>query len=32
MKTIERRHERIATTATKLPLIENEQSCDFTGI
>ena len=31
METIERRQEKIATTATKLPLIKNEQSCDFTG-
>lgn len=31
METIERRHERTATKATKLPLIQYEQSCDFTG-
>jgi DNA-binding HxlR family transcriptional regulator len=33
METIERRHEGTATTstATKLPLIQNERSCDFTG-
>jgi DNA-binding HxlR family transcriptional regulator len=32
METIERRHGETATTAaTKLPLIQNEQSCDFTG-
>jgi DNA-binding HxlR family transcriptional regulator len=32
METIEKRHERAAAaTATKLPLIQNQQSCDFTG-
>jgi DNA-binding HxlR family transcriptional regulator len=31
METIERRHGMTATKATKLPLIQNEQSCDFTG-
>ena len=31
METIGRRHERTAGAATKLPLIQNEQSCDFTG-
>ena len=31
METIERTRERTATTATKLPLIQDEQSCDFTG-
>ena len=31
METIERRHERTFTKATKLPLIQDEQSCDFNG-
>jgi DNA-binding HxlR family transcriptional regulator len=31
METIEKRHERTAAVATKLPLIQNEQSCDFNG-
>src|SRR5919198_5798172 len=30
METIEKRHER-TTAPTKLPLIQNKQSCDFTG-
>ncbi|HJT46983.1 MAG TPA: helix-turn-helix domain-containing protein [Nitrososphaeraceae archaeon] len=30
METIERR-EKTVTTETRLPLIQNEQSCDFTG-
>ena len=30
METIERREKTVAT-ATRLPLIQNEQSCDFTG-
>ena len=30
METIERR-EKTAATARRLPLIQNEQSCDFTG-
>jgi DNA-binding HxlR family transcriptional regulator len=31
METIGTRRERTSATATKLPLIQNEQSCDFTG-
>jgi DNA-binding HxlR family transcriptional regulator len=31
METIGRRHEKAATASTKLPLIQNEQSCDFNG-
>jgi DNA-binding HxlR family transcriptional regulator len=31
METIGARRERTAATATKLPLIPSEQSCDFTG-
>src|SRR6184192_2121122 len=31
METIERRYEGSATKATKLPLIQNDPSCDFTG-
>jgi DNA-binding HxlR family transcriptional regulator len=31
METIERRQKKTATAATKLPLIQNEQPCDFNG-
>jgi DNA-binding HxlR family transcriptional regulator len=31
METIGRRHEKAATAPTRLPLIQNEQSCDFNG-
>src|SRR5919202_3554730 len=31
METIGNRHDRAAVAATKLPLIRNEQSCDFNG-
>jgi DNA-binding HxlR family transcriptional regulator len=31
METIERRHERTAGAAAKLPLIQNKRSCDFNG-
>ncbi|MFL6462120.1 MAG: winged helix-turn-helix transcriptional regulator [Nitrososphaeraceae archaeon] len=31
METIGARRERTAATGTKLPLIQNEQSCDFNG-
>jgi hypothetical protein len=31
METIGKGQERTATTPTKLPLIQNEQSCDFYG-
>src|ERR671930_1673195 len=31
METIGTRHDRTATTAKKLPLMQNRQSCDFNG-
>src|SRR3954468_24034523 len=31
METIGKGQERAAATATKLPLIQNQQSCDFNG-
>jgi DNA-binding HxlR family transcriptional regulator len=31
METIGRRHQKAATARTRLPLMQNEQSCDFTG-
>ena len=31
METIERRHERTFAKATKLPIVHDKPSCDFTG-
>jgi hypothetical protein len=31
METIRTRHERTAMAATKLPIVQDKQSCDFNG-